>query len=73
MRISLSILVGGLLFLATTLPAAAQSPPKPRDTTIVGPQTFAMILGISKYKYVRPLTYAVQGLPEVARWRKSTR
>jgi tetratricopeptide (TPR) repeat protein len=58
MRISLSILVGGLLFLATTLPAAAQSPPKPRDTTIVGPQTFAMILGISKYKYVRPLTYA---------------
>ncbi|HRF24794.1 MAG TPA: caspase family protein, partial [Chitinophagaceae bacterium] len=38
--------------------ATAQSPPKPRDTTISGPQTFAMIMGISKYKYVRPLTYA---------------
>lgn len=37
---------------------AAQSPPKPRDTTITGPQTFAMIMGISTYKFVRPLTYA---------------
>lgn len=36
----------------------AQAPPKPRDTTIQGPQTFAMIMGISKYKHIRPLTYA---------------
>lgn len=36
----------------------AQSPPKPRDTTIKGPQTFAMIMGISNYKYIKPLTYA---------------
>ena len=36
----------------------AQSPPKPRDTTIKGPQTFAMIMGISEYKYIKPLTYA---------------
>jgi tetratricopeptide (TPR) repeat protein len=36
----------------------AQAPPKPRDTTIAGPQTFAIIMGISRYKYVRPLTYA---------------
>ncbi len=35
-----------------------QSPPTPRDTTIKGPQTFAMIMGISSYKFVRPLTYA---------------
>ena len=36
----------------------AQAPPKPRDTTIAGPQTFAIIMGISRYKYVRSLTYA---------------
>ena len=39
-------------------PVFSQAPPKPRDTTVVGPQTFAMIMGISSYKYVRPLTYA---------------
>ncbi|MFZ9386703.1 MAG: tetratricopeptide repeat protein [Chitinophagaceae bacterium] len=33
-------------------------PPKPRDTTVAGPQTFAMIMGISQYKHVRPLNYA---------------
>jgi tetratricopeptide (TPR) repeat protein len=38
--------------------AMGQTPPKPRDSTITGPQTFAMIMGISSYKYVRPLTYA---------------
>ncbi|MGB3007098.1 MAG: tetratricopeptide repeat protein [Chitinophagaceae bacterium] len=52
------IIIGSLLFLATGYSAIAQSPPKPRDSTISGPQTFAMIMGISKYKYVRPLTYA---------------
>lgn len=36
----------------------AQTPLKPRDPSITGPQTFAIIMGISKYKYVRPLTYA---------------
>ncbi|TMI62063.1 MAG: tetratricopeptide repeat protein [Bacteroidetes bacterium] len=36
----------------------AQAPPKLRDSTITGPQTFAIILGISKYKYVRELQYA---------------
>jgi hypothetical protein len=36
----------------------AQAPPKPRDSTITGPQTFAMVVGISKYKYVRELQYA---------------
>ena len=54
----LSILISCLLFTATSLVAQTQAPPKPRDTTIVGPQTFAMIMGISSYKYVRPLTYA---------------
>ena len=58
MRISLSIVAGCLLFLLTGYHAAAQAPPKPRDTTITGPQTFAMIMGISKYKYVKPLDYA---------------
>ncbi len=38
--------------------SVAQVPLRSRDTTIKGPQTFAIIMGISKYKYVRPLTYA---------------
>ncbi|HET9430786.1 MAG TPA: tetratricopeptide repeat protein, partial [Chitinophagaceae bacterium] len=58
MRNFFSILPGICLFLVTGAEIAAQSPPKPRDTTIQGPQTFAMIMGISSYKYVRPLTYA---------------
>ncbi len=36
----------------------AQAPLKGRDSTVKGPQTFAMVMGISKYKYVRPLAYA---------------
>ena len=34
-----------------------QNPATPTDTAR-GPQTFAMIMGISTYKYIRPLTYA---------------
>ena len=37
---------------------SAQTPLKFRDTSIQGQQTFAIIMGVSKYKYVRPLTYA---------------
>ena len=58
MRISLSITILGLVILFSGYKAAAQSPPTPRDTSIKGPQTFAIIMGISKYKYVRPLSYA---------------
>lgn len=47
-----------LLFIAMGTDALGQAPPKPRDTTITGPQTFAMVMGISTYKFVRPLTYA---------------
>lgn len=36
----------------------AQKPLIFRDSTSRGSQTFAMIMGISKYKFVRPLTYA---------------
>ena len=57
MRISLSTIVFCLLFLAGIVPAAAQAPGTPVDTAR-GPQTFAMIMGISTYKYIRPLTYA---------------
>ena len=38
--------------------SSAQTPLKPRDPSTNGAQTFAIITGISKYKYVRPLTYA---------------
>jgi len=47
-----------LLWIGAGKLAAQVGPPKPRDTTIQGPQTFAMIMGISKYKHVRPLNYA---------------
>jgi hypothetical protein len=36
----------------------AQAPLKSRDLSIKGPQTFAIIMGVSKYKFVRPLAYA---------------
>ncbi|HQW45049.1 MAG TPA: tetratricopeptide repeat protein, partial [Chitinophagaceae bacterium] len=55
---NLSIIIVCLLLTGTLQPVFSQSPPKPRDTTILGPQTFAMVMGISTYKYVRPLTYA---------------
>ncbi|HRE38996.1 MAG TPA: tetratricopeptide repeat protein [Chitinophagaceae bacterium] len=61
MRKSLSIIICSFLFcLAAAINASAQqpAPPKPRDTTIQGPQTFAMIMGISDYKHVRKLNYA---------------
>jgi hypothetical protein len=38
--------------------AAGQTPLTRRDSTQKGPQTFALILGISKYKYIQPLNYA---------------
>ena len=48
-----------LLLLGSACRLSAQvGPPKQRDTTITGPQTFAMIMGISQYKHVRPLNYA---------------
>jgi len=46
------------LLVARQMTGSAQSLPGPSDTTITGPRTFAMIVGISKYKYVNPLTYA---------------
>ena len=47
-----------LLFTAFLSGVAGQTPLKARDTTIKGPQTFAIVMGISKYKYILPLTYA---------------
>ena len=58
MRKYCSILIGCLLFILLCGDLNAQSPPTPRDTTTPGPQTFAMIMGISNYKYIKPLTYA---------------
>ena len=46
------------LLMFSVFETAAQSPLKSRDATIKGPQTFAMVMGISKYKYVKPLAYA---------------
>jgi hypothetical protein len=48
------------LFLISISESAlhAQTPLKPRDPSIKGPQTFAIVMGVSKYKYIRPLAYA---------------
>ncbi|HMU48072.1 MAG TPA: tetratricopeptide repeat protein [Chitinophagaceae bacterium] len=58
MRKYLPIAFVTVLFMLCHATYGQVAPPKPRDTTIKGPQTFAMIMGISSYKYVRPLAYA---------------
>ncbi len=57
MRHLLSLALLPLLLLCG-LNVKGQSPLVPRDASIKGPQTFAMVVGISKYKYIRPLIYA---------------
>ncbi|HMK24414.1 MAG TPA: caspase family protein [Chitinophagaceae bacterium] len=52
------ILINLSVLVFTGITVSGQAPLKPRDSTIKGPQTFAMIMGVSKYKYVRPLAYA---------------
>lgn len=47
-----------LLYISIVTNIQGQTPLKFRDTTIQGPQTFAIVVGVSKYKYVKPLTYA---------------
>ena len=47
-----------MLLCFSGINVAAQTPLKKRDATIKGSQTFAIVMGISKYKFVRPLTYA---------------
>jgi len=56
MRKNCLVIILPVLLLQASL--SAQTPLIPRDTTIVGPQTFAMVVGISDYRYVRPLNYA---------------
>lgn len=49
-----------VLFIAAAFVSQlqAQTPLKFRDTAIKGPQNFAIVMGVSKYKYVKPLSYA---------------
>lgn len=47
-----------LLIAMQAKQSAAQTPLFGRDSTISGPQTFALVMGISKYQHVRPLSYA---------------
>lgn len=51
-----SIITVCLLHFCLSLNAADSSPFAPVDTT--SPRTFAMIMGISSYKYIRPLAFA---------------
>jgi len=57
MRYALLLLLTPVLLLLGS-EAKAQAPLVLRDPSIKGPQTFAIIMGVSKYKYIRPLTYA---------------
>lgn len=52
------ILLSLAFCLALNIQVAAQTPLLPRDSSITSPQTFAMIMGVSNYKYIRPLQYA---------------
>ena len=52
-----SLLLGLLASLCLN-PAQSQTPVTLRDSTISGPQSFAVVMGISKYKFVKPLNYA---------------
>lgn len=47
-----------LFLLSGVNKSFAQVPPATKTDSARGPQTFAMIMGISTYKYIRPLTYA---------------
>ena len=53
-RILLLLLLPGLFFSSLY----AQKPLSGRDSTVRGPQQFAMVVGISKYRFIRPLNYA---------------
>ncbi len=50
--------MGSLFFLSGYKQALAQVPATSKPDSARGPQTFAMVMGISTYKYIRPLTYA---------------
>ena len=59
MRKYLAILLSSCLFLCIGVyNSHAQVPTAPKADSARAPQTFAMIMGISTYKYIRPLTYA---------------
>jgi tetratricopeptide (TPR) repeat protein len=55
----LSIFLVAVFYLLSGVnKSSAQVTPAPKSDSARGPQTFAMIMGISTYKYIRPLTYA---------------
>ena len=59
MRKSLVILfIEVLALLGQSKQLIGQVSTAPKPDSARGPQTFAMVLGISTYKYIRPLTYA---------------
>lgn len=59
MRNSVLTLVAALLiFFCGIQTTVGQNPVTSNKDTARGPATFAMIMGISTYKYIRPLTYA---------------
>ena len=70
MKFRLTYLV--LLFLLTdSYYSKGQGPLLFRDTTQKGPQTFALISGVSKYQYIRPLAYADKDAELFRDWLRS--
>lgn len=54
----LSIFFISCLILCISVNKGVAQAPAAKTDSARGPQTFAMIMGISTYKYIRPLTYA---------------
>lgn len=62
-----------ILFLLTFIPQLllSQRPLTGRDTAIQGPQSFAIVVGISKYRYIQPLSFADKDAELFRDWLKS--
>lgn len=69
----MSIKYNCILFLGMLafVEASAQSPLKGRDESVKGPQTFAIVVGISHYRYIRPLSFADKDAELFRDWLRS--
>lgn len=60
-----------LLFVLISFQISAQAPLKGRDESISGSQSFAIVVGVSRYKYIRPLAYADKDAELFRDWLRS--
>lgn len=60
-----------LVLVMVSLETAAQGPLKGRDENIKGPQSFAIVVGVSHYRYIRPLAFADKDAELFRDWLRS--